>query len=83
MFQVPSTVFQRIEIFSIKRNFVKTGVNGHSKVQCMVNTADESELTNQVVTVFAWSSKKHAFLHYPDGHSLPTEPLGKPGGSWV
>ena len=29
--------------------------------------ADESELLSQAVTVFAWSSKKHAVLHYPDG----------------
>ena len=29
--------------------------------------ADESELPSQAVTVLAWSSKKHAVLHYPDG----------------
>ena len=34
---------------------------------CLVNTADESELPSQTVTVFAWSSKKHAVLLYPDG----------------
>ena len=34
---------------------------------CLVNTEDESELLSQAVTVFAWSSKKHAFLSYPDG----------------
>ena len=28
-------------------------------MQCLVNTADESELPSQAVTVFAWSSKKH------------------------
>ena len=32
-------------------------VNRHLKVQCFVNTADESELPNQDVTVFTWSSK--------------------------
>ena len=32
-----------------------------------MNTADELELPNQAVTVFAWSSKKHAVLRYPDG----------------
>ena len=29
--------------------------------------ADESELPSQAVTVFAWSSKKHAVLRYPHG----------------
>ena len=29
--------------------------------------ADESELPSQAVTVFAWSSKKHVILHYPNG----------------
>ena len=28
---------------------------------------DESELPTQAVTVFAWSSKKHVVLGYPDG----------------
>ena len=32
-----------------------------------MNIADESELLSQAVTVFAWSSKKHAVLSYPDG----------------
>ena len=36
-------------------------------MRCLVNTADESELPSQAVTVFAWSSKKHAVLYYPDG----------------
>ena len=36
-------------------------------MQCLVNTADESELPSQVVTVFAWSSKKHAILRHLDG----------------
>ena len=36
-------------------------------MQCLVNTVDESELPSQAVTVFAWSSKKHVLLHYPDG----------------
>ena len=47
--------------------FVKTGISGNLKVQCPVNTADESELPSQGVTVFAWSSKKHKVLCYPDG----------------
>ena len=32
-----------------------------------MNTADESELPSQAVTVFAWSSKKHVVLCYPVG----------------
>ena len=36
-------------------------------MQCLVNTADESELPSQTVTVFAWSSKKYVVLRYPDG----------------
>ena len=36
-------------------------------MQCLVNTADETEHPSQVVIVFAWSSKKHAVLGYPDG----------------
>ena len=36
-------------------------------MQRLVNTADESELPSQAVTVFAWSSKKHMVLQYPDG----------------
>ena len=36
-------------------------------MQCLVNMADESELPSQAVTVFAWSSQKHAVVHYPDG----------------
>ena len=32
-----------------------------------MNTAGESELPSQAVTVFAQSSKKHAVLSYPDG----------------
>ena len=32
-----------------------------------MNMADESELPSQAVTIFAWPSKKHAVLHYPDG----------------
>ena len=66
LFQVLSPVFQGTEIFSVK-NFVKTKINEYLKVQWLVNTADESELPRQAVTVFAWSSKKHAVLHYPDG----------------
>ena len=37
---------------------MKTEINGHLKVQCLVNMVDESELPSQAVTVFAWSSKK-------------------------
>ena len=36
-------------------------------MQCLVNIVDEPELTSQAGTVFAWSSKKHAVLCYPDG----------------
>ena len=36
-------------------------------VQCLVNMANESELPSQAITVFAWSSKQHAVLHYPNG----------------
>ena len=36
-------------------------------MQCLVTVADASGLPSQAVTVFAWSSKKHAVLHYPDG----------------
>ena len=46
---------------------MKTEINGNPKVQCLVNLVDESELPSQAVTVFAWSSKKHAVLHYPHG----------------
>ena len=67
LFQVPFIVFQGIEIVSIKENFIKTKINEHQKVQRLVNTADESELPSQAVTIFAWSSKKHAVLCHPDG----------------
>ena len=50
-----------------EENFVKTKINGNPKVQCLMNTADESELPSQAVPVFAWSSKKQAVLLYPDG----------------
>jgi hypothetical protein len=36
------------------------------KMQCLVNTVDESELPSQTVTVFAWSSKKLAVLSSPN-----------------
>ena len=36
-------------------------------MQCLVNTVGESELPSQALTLFAWSSKKHVVLHYPDG----------------
>ena len=32
---------------------MKSVINGYMKVQCLVNTADESELPSQAVTVFA------------------------------
>ena len=38
----------------------------NKKVQCLVNTADKSKPSSQTATVFAWSSKKHAVLQYPD-----------------
>ena len=57
---------RELKFFSL-REFVKTKINGHWKVQCLVNMMDESELPSQIVTVFAWSSKKHAVLCYPAG----------------
>ena len=36
-------------------------------MQYLVNTVDVSELPSEAVTVFAWSSKKHMVLPYPDG----------------
>ena len=36
-------------------------------MQCLVNTADETEHPSQVVTVFSWSLKTHVVLGYPDG----------------
>ena len=48
------------------RQFYKE-INGNPKVQCLVNTVDETELSSQAVTVFPWSSKKHVVLCYPDG----------------
>ena len=45
-------------------------VNGNSKVQCLMNVMNESELPGQVLTVFVWSSRKQRkqmILHYPDG----------------
>ena len=59
-FQVPFKVSQGIEIFSIK-TFVKTEINGHPKIQCMVNIANESELPSQAVTDFAWSPRKRTY----------------------
>ena len=56
-----------IENFFHYENFVKTEINGNPKVPCLVNMVDESELPSQAVTVFAWSSKKHVVLCYPDG----------------
>ena len=44
-----------------------TEINRNSKVQHLVNMVDESELSNQAITVFAWSSKRHMVLHYADG----------------
>ena len=62
LFQVPFSVFRKIETFSIKRILWRL-----LKVQCLENMVDESELPSQAVTVFAWSSKKHEVLYYPDG----------------
>ena len=39
----------------------------NTKLKCLMNTGNESELPNQTVTVFAWSLKKHAVLCSPDG----------------
>ena len=50
--------------FFQEENLVKTKINGHPKVQCLVNMADELELCSQATTDFAWSSKKHVALHY-------------------
>ena len=49
------------------REFCKDQNKWKSEGAILVNTVDESELPSQSVTVFAWSSKKHAVLHYPDG----------------
>ena len=38
----------------------------NKKVQCLVNRADKSKPSSQIATVFAWSSKKHAVLQYPN-----------------
>ena len=62
LFQVPFAVFQGIDIFFHKENFVKTEINGNPKVPCLVNTADESELPSQAVNGFAWSSKKRGLM---------------------
>ena len=58
---------RELKFFPLREFFVKTEIKGTPKVQRLVNTVDESELPSQAVTVFAWSSKKHAILHYPDG----------------
>ena len=36
-------------------------------MRCLVNIEDGIDPPGQAVTVSAWSSKKHAVLHYPDG----------------
>ena len=54
------------------RSFRKTKINGHPKVQNLVNMADESELLGQAVTIFAWSSKKHALFWWKMMHFLLT-----------
>ena len=36
-------------------------------MQYLVNIEDEIDPPGQAVTVSAWSSKKHAVLHNPDG----------------
>ena len=35
-------------------------------MKCLLNMVTKSELLSQAVIVFAWSSKKHMLLHYPD-----------------
>ena len=52
LFQVSFTVYQGINFFPL-REFIKTKINGHPKVQCVVNTADKSELPRHAVTIFA------------------------------
>ena len=49
------------------REFFITERNIHLKIQCLVNTVDESEPLSQAITVFAWSTKKRVVLSYPDG----------------
>ena len=49
------------------REYCKDWNKWKTEVQRLLNIEDESELPNQAVTIFAWSSKKHAILHYPDG----------------
>ena len=49
------------------REFCKDWNKWKSKVQCLVNTVNESELSSQAVTVVAWSSEKHVVSCYPDG----------------
>ena len=66
LFQVPFTVFQGIVKFFHYENFVKTEINRHPKLHCLVNTMNESELSTQAVTALVWSSKKHVVLHCPD-----------------
>ena len=83
-----SLVFWGTEIFSIE-NFVKTKINGYLKVQWLVNTTDESELSRQAVTVFAWSSKSLAlswwrimcFLLTDSGHFSSSTAFSWP--NWV
>ena len=78
LFQVPFTIFQGIEFFPLKEfckdqnkwkseDVMSGEYSSNPNVQGLVSMADESELPSQAVTVFAWSLKKHAVLHYPNG----------------
>ena len=42
-------------------------------MQCLVYMADESELSSQAATVFAWVLKKNVILHYPDVYAFSVD----------
>ena len=42
-------------------------------MQCLVNMVDESELPSQAAAVFAWSSKKHVVLRYPNDYTFSVD----------
>ena len=42
---------------------------GNPKVQCLVHMVNDSKFPRQAVTIFAWSSKRHVVLHYPDSNT--------------
>ena len=47
-------VLEWVAIAFSEKNFVNTEINGHPKVQYLVNMTDESELPSQATTVFTW-----------------------------